>query len=92
VRDIRGDLQERAKRIEQAILAEENRCQKLIDQLEREHDSKLEDLKIQLAAVNTLADIAAWQQAARAAVAAAIGTASAATEAITNSRDAHQQL
>ena len=68
MRDIRGDLRERAKLIEQAIIIEENRCKKLIDQLKRERDGKLQNLKIQLEAVNRLAEVAAWQYAARAAV------------------------
>jgi hypothetical protein len=83
MRDIRGDLRERAKLIERAIITEENRCKRLVDQLKRERDGKLQNLKVQLEAVNRLAEVAAWQYAARVAVAAAIRTAGAATDAIT---------
>ena len=45
MRDIRGDLQERANMSEQQINAAQQQLEKLIDQLKREKDSRTADLK-----------------------------------------------
>lgn len=57
MRDIRGDLQDRAALLEEQINAHEAQFDKLIDQLKREHDQRLEDLKTELEAVNRLLDL-----------------------------------
>jgi hypothetical protein len=57
MRDIRGDLQDRAALLEEQINAHEAQFDKLIDQLKREHDSRLEDLKAELEAVNRLLEV-----------------------------------
>ena len=71
MRDLRGDLQERSNLFEQQINAEHAQFDNLIEQLKREQDSRLEDLKAQLQAVNRLIEVAAWQHNVRAAVALA---------------------
>jgi hypothetical protein len=57
MRDIRGELQERANLFAEQINAHEVQFDKLIDQLQREHDQRREDLKTELEAVNRLLDI-----------------------------------
>jgi hypothetical protein len=57
MRDIRGDLQDRAALLEEQINAHEAQFDKLIDQIRREHDQRLEDLKAELEAVNRLLDL-----------------------------------
>ena len=54
MRDIRGDLQDRAGLLEEQISAQEAQFDKLIEQLKAEHDARLEDLKAELEAVNRL--------------------------------------
>ena len=54
MRDIRGDLQDRAALLEEQINAHEAQFDKLIEQLKREHDARLEDIKAELDAVNRL--------------------------------------
>jgi hypothetical protein len=51
MRDIRGDLQERAKLLEAQIGATQSQFDKYIEQLKLEHQGKLEDLKSDLDAV-----------------------------------------
>ena len=57
MRDIRGELQERASLFEEQINAHEAGFEKHIEQLKREHDSRLEDLKAELEAVTRLMEI-----------------------------------
>ena len=57
MRDIRGELQERANLFEEQIDAHEVQFAKLIDQLKREHDQRREDLKTELEVVNRLLDL-----------------------------------
>ena len=54
MRDIRGDLQDRGNLLEQQIDAAQDQFDKLIEQLTREHDSRLEGLKSELDAVNAV--------------------------------------
>jgi hypothetical protein len=54
MRDIRGDLQDRANLLEQQIDAAQGQFDKLVEQLTREHDSRLEGLKSGLDAVNAV--------------------------------------
>ncbi|MEX1060592.1 MAG: hypothetical protein WED13_06180 [Methyloceanibacter sp.] len=57
MRDIRGDLQDRAALLEEQINAHGAQFDKLIEQLKREHDSRVEDLKAELEAVNRLREV-----------------------------------
>ena len=57
MRDIRGDLQDRAALLEEQINAHEAQFDKLIAQLKREHDTRLEDLTTELEAVTRLMDL-----------------------------------
>ena len=57
MRDIRGDLQDRAGLLEEQINAHEAQFDKLIEQLKREHDTRLEDLKAEFEAVNRLLEV-----------------------------------
>ena len=57
MRDIRGDLQDRASLLEEQINAHEAEFEKLIEQLKREHNSELEDLKAELEAVTRLMEV-----------------------------------
>jgi hypothetical protein len=52
MRDITGDLQERANLLEQQINAAQAEFQKLIEHFKGEHDSKLKDLRSNLDAVH----------------------------------------
>ena len=54
MRDIRGDLQERAKILDEQIEAAGDQFDGLIAQLKQEHDSKVESLKAELDAVKLL--------------------------------------
>jgi hypothetical protein len=57
MRDIRGDLQDRASLLEEQMNAHEAETERLIEQLRREHDSRLEDLKAELEAVARLMEV-----------------------------------
>jgi len=57
MRDIRGDLQERARLVEQQINAAQNQFEKLLEQLKNEHDSRAIDLKATLNIVNRVIEI-----------------------------------
>ena len=57
MRDIRGDLQDRAGLLEEQINAHEAQFDKLLEQLKQEHDARLEDLKAELEAVNRLIEV-----------------------------------
>jgi hypothetical protein len=54
MRDIRGDLQERAKILDEETKAARDQFDGLIAQLMQEHDSKVESLKAELDAVKLL--------------------------------------
>ena len=51
MRDIRGDLQDRANRVSEQISATQGQFDKVLEQLKIEHQAKLEELKSDLAAV-----------------------------------------
>jgi hypothetical protein len=57
MRDIRDDLQERAKLLEEQINAAPAQFENLIVQLQGEHDSSLGDLKAELEAVKRIMEI-----------------------------------
>ena len=54
MRDIRSDLQERAKMLDEQIKSARDQFDALIAQLKQEHDSKVESLKAELDAVKLL--------------------------------------
>jgi hypothetical protein len=54
MRDIRGDLQDRAKLLEEQIIADEAQFEKLVAQIRAEHEAKLEDLRAEFDAVTKL--------------------------------------
>jgi hypothetical protein len=57
MRDIRGDLQDRAAHLEEQISAQETQFEQLVEQLKREHDTRLEDFRAELDAVNRLMEL-----------------------------------
>jgi hypothetical protein len=57
MRDIRGDLQDRAALLEEQINAQETQFDQLIEQLKREHDTRLEDFRAELDAINRLMEL-----------------------------------
>jgi hypothetical protein len=57
MRDIRGDLQERASLFQQQIDTAQAQHQALLDQLKKEQDSRLKALKDELEAVNRVLEI-----------------------------------
>jgi len=57
MRDISGDLQERANLLEQQTNSARAQFEKLIEHFKLEHDSKLKDLRAELEAVNRVAEI-----------------------------------
>ena len=57
MRDIRGDLQERGNLFEQQINAAQAEFEKLLEQLKKEQDSRLDNLKAELEAVNRVMEI-----------------------------------
>ncbi len=57
MRDIRGDLQDRAALLEEQISAQETQFDQLIEQLKREHDTRLEDFRAELDAINRLMEL-----------------------------------
>ena len=57
MRDIRGDLQERADLLEQQINSAQAHFDKLIEELKREQEGRLGDLTAELEAVNRVSEI-----------------------------------
>ncbi len=57
MRDIRGDLQDRANLLEEQINAHQAQYDTLIEQFKREYDARLDDLKAELEAVTRLMDL-----------------------------------
>jgi len=57
MRDIRGDLQDRATLVEERIKAQEAQFENLIEQLKKEQDTRLTDLRGELEAVNRLMEL-----------------------------------
>jgi hypothetical protein len=86
MRDIRDDLQDRVRMVEQQINAEHAQFQTMIAQLKREQEARLEDLTVQLRAVNGLIELTAWQHNARLAVARALALAAAVEISLTPHR------
>jgi hypothetical protein len=57
MRDIRGDLQDRVKLLEEQRKAQQGQFENLIEQIKREHEARLEALQTELDAVNTLMEV-----------------------------------
>jgi len=57
MRDIRGDLQDRASLIEKQISAEQAQFEKVVEQLKLEHKSRLKKPLAELEAVRLLMDV-----------------------------------
>jgi hypothetical protein len=57
MRDIRGDLQDRASLLEEQINAHEAQFEKLMEQIRAEHEARLEDLKAEFAALTKLLEL-----------------------------------
>jgi hypothetical protein len=57
MRDIRGDLQERATWLDEQINSSQAQFDKYVEQLKIEHDNRVKDLKAELEAVNALLGI-----------------------------------
>ena len=82
MRDLRGDLRDRAHLLREQIKVELSRYEGLIEQLAAERDRKLMDLKAKREAINRLDELAAWQQNARIHVAAALAAVGAVSESL----------
>jgi hypothetical protein len=54
MRDIRGDLRERLKLIEERARAANAYCEKMVRQLQTDRDAKIADLKVTIAVVGNL--------------------------------------
>lgn len=87
LRDIRGDLRDRANVVEQQISAENIRFEQLILHLKAEQDRRVEHLSAQLQVVNKLLGFAAWQHNVWSALVGAIKVAEGAEAAITRPLD-----
>jgi len=81
MRDICGDLQERANIIEREIKAEHARFEMLLVQLKGQQDNRLAELRTQLWAVRRFVEVATWQHKLRTAV-SLLATAEAAIEGV----------
>ena len=82
MRDIRADLQDRARSVAQQISAEDARFESLVSKLRAEQDSKLEHLRAQLRLANKLLEFTVWQDKVRADLASRIAVAEAAENLI----------
>ena len=60
MRDLRGDLQDRADLLAQQISVENARFERVIVQLKSEHDNQLEPLRAQLRLANKLLEFTDW--------------------------------
>ena len=85
MRDIRGDLQDRADIFEQQIGVENARFERLILQLKTEHDNKLELLRAQLRLADKLLEFTDWRHNVCAILAARIAVAEVAEISISKS-------
>jgi hypothetical protein len=57
MRDIRDDLRERAAMLEEQVKSAQAQFEKYLEQLKRDHDNRLKDLKSELDAVKVLMNI-----------------------------------
>ena len=86
MRDIRGDLQDRADLLAQQISVEHARFERVIWQLKSDHDNQLEHLRAQLRLANKLLEFTDWHHNACATLTARIAVAEAAETSIRESR------
>jgi hypothetical protein len=84
MRDIRGDLRDRADRLEKQINAENSQFDVML-QLRTKRDGDLQQLRAQLQLVNKLLEFAAWHDNVRANLAARIAVAEVAEISIRKS-------
>jgi hypothetical protein len=80
LRDIRGDLQDRADWLARQIKTAQEQFEKQCEELEREQGRKLADLEAQLDAVKRLLAVATWHQNVRSVMAAAVNAATVAAD------------
>ena len=85
MRDIRADLQDRARSVAHQISAEDACFESLMSRLRAEQDSKLEHLRAQLRLANKLLEFTAWHDNLRADLAARIAVAEVAEISIRKS-------
>ena len=85
MRDIRGDLRDRADRLEKQINAENSQFDEVMLQLRTKRDGDLQQLRAQLQLVNKLLEFAAWHDNVRANLAARIAVAEVAETSIRKS-------
>jgi hypothetical protein len=85
MRDIRADLQDRARSVAHQISAEDACFESLMSRLRAEQDSKLEHLRAQLRLANKLLEFTAWHDKVRADLTARIAIAEAAENLIKSS-------
>jgi hypothetical protein len=85
MRDIRADLQDRARAVAEQISAENARFESLVSQLRAEQDGQLEHLRAQLRLANKLLEFTAWHDRVRTELATRIAVAEAAENLIKNS-------
>jgi hypothetical protein len=57
MRDIRGDLQDRASLLEGQISAQQVQCEKLVAQIRAEHEARLKDLRAEFDAITKLLEL-----------------------------------
>jgi hypothetical protein len=86
MRDIRGDLRDRADRLEKQINAENSQFDVML-QLRTKRDGDLQQLRAQLQLVNKLLEFAAWHDNVRANLAARIAVAEVAETSIRKSTE-----
>ena len=82
MRDIRGDLQDRADLFAQQISIENARFERVIWQLKTEHDNQLEHLRAQLRLANKLLEFTDWHHNVCSALTARIAVAEVAETSI----------
>jgi len=82
MRDLRGDLQDRADLLAQQISVENARFERVIVQLKSEHDNQLEPLRAQLRLANKLLEFTDWHHNVCATLTARIAVAEAAETSI----------
>ena len=82
MRDIRGDLQDRADMFEQQISIENAQFERVILQLKTEYDNQLEHLRAQLRLANKLLEFADWHHNVCATLTAQIAVAEVAETSI----------
>jgi len=84
MRDISGDLQGRADRLNEQISAENARFESLVLQLKTKREGSLEPLRAQLRLAHKLLEFTAWHHNVRAELTARIAAAEAAEIVLTS--------